>query len=79
MRNFCEHQLKVEPLSEDVNDSDDDISDPEEDTLAGQLASMRGQKVKRVPEGEEDDEDEESSDEDGPVGNAVDSSDSDSD
>lgn len=71
--------LKVEPLSEDVNDSDDDISDPEEDTLAGQLASMRGQKVKRVPEGEEDDEDEESSDEDGPVGNAVDSSDSDSD
>lgn len=75
---FPRLQLKVEPLVEEANDSDDDISDPEEDTLAGQLASMRGQTVKRV-DGDDDDEDDDSSDEEGPVGNVVDSSDSDSD
>lgn len=34
-----------------------DISDPDEDTLAGQMAAMRGQKVKRIPDYDEEEED----------------------
>lgn len=38
-----------------------DISDPEEDTIAGQMAAMRGQKVKRIEDDyNEDDSDDES-------------------
>ena len=43
------------PVAEQV--AEDDISDPEEDSLAGQMALMRGGKVKKRPEGEESDDD----------------------
>ncbi|PVG00556.1 DnaJ-domain-containing protein [Serendipita vermifera] len=45
-------QLKVDDLSaldEDEQGVEDEISDPEEDTLAGQMAAMRGGKVKKSP------------------------------
>ena len=41
----------------DAQDEEDDISDPEEDTLAGQMAVMRGGKVKKRQEEEESDAD----------------------
>ncbi|KIJ32311.1 hypothetical protein M422DRAFT_76544 [Sphaerobolus stellatus SS14] len=67
--------LKVEDLSEltaDEQHKDDDISDPEEDTIAGQMAAMRGGGVKRIPgdseesstDGEEDEDSDDSSDSD---------------
>jgi translocation protein SEC63 len=75
-----------------ADDDEDDISDPEEDTLAGQMAALKGQKVKRsAADGDDDSSDEEdegddaddSSDTDGeaPKRRQVvnDSSDSDSD
>ena len=40
---------------------DDDISEPDEDTLVGQMATMRGGKVKRRDEEEEEGESEEES------------------
>jgi len=43
-------QLKVDDLSAlDAEEQgfEDDISDPEEDSLAGQMAAMRGGKVKK--------------------------------
>ena len=43
-------QLKVDDLSAldaDEQGVEDDISDPEEDTLAGQMAAMRGGTVKK--------------------------------
>ncbi|KAI9188088.1 secretory subunit [Blastocladiella emersonii ATCC 22665] len=40
-------QMKVEPpLADRVVEEEDDISDPEEDTIAGQMAILRGQRVK---------------------------------
>lgn len=51
-------QLRVEEftaLSADEQHREDDISDPEEDTLAGQMAAMRGGSVKKRKE-ESDDE-----------------------
>ena len=42
------------PVQEQV--AEDDISDPEEDSLAGQMALMRGGKVKKREEQESDDE-----------------------
>ena len=52
------------------NDDEDDISEPDEDTLAGQMAMMRGEKVKTSPvhadETYDSDEYESSSDEEGP-------------
>jgi translocation protein SEC63 len=57
---------------------DGDISDPDEDTLAGQIAMMKGQRVKKADE-QEDEEEEDSSDEEGDGGRGSDdSSDSDS-
>lgn len=38
---------------------DDDISDPEEDSLAGQMALMRGGSVKKSPVHDDDDDDSE--------------------
>lgn len=35
-------------LNEDEQHEEDQISDPEEDTLAGQMAAMRGGAVKKV-------------------------------
>ena len=59
-----------EAKQEDV--AEDEISDPEEDSLAGQMAVMRGHKVK--PIAESDDDDDSSTDDD-----KSDDSDSDSD
>ncbi|PPQ95847.1 hypothetical protein CVT26_015977 [Gymnopilus dilepis] len=68
--------LKIEdpPTTEDVP-TEDEISDPDEDTIAGQMAAMRGGKVKKRVEEEESDE-ESGTDDDQSSG---DSSDSDSD
>jgi translocation protein SEC63 len=56
----------VEEPTGDEDGSDDDISEPDEDSLAGQMAMMRGGKVKASgvhgADGD-DDEDEEGSDE----------------
>lgn len=78
-------QLTVEePVEEEA--SEDEISDPDEDTIEGQLAQLKGGSVKKKVEGGEDDEssDESSSDEDTPKGGkkkveSDSSSDSDSD
>ena len=42
-------KIAIDPL-------EDEISDPEEDSLAGQLAAARGQKVKKAAEQASDDE-----------------------
>lgn len=61
-------QLKVEDVSAlkaEEQDVEDDISEPEEDSLAGQMALMRGASVKKSEyHGESDEEDEESSTDD---------------
>lgn len=65
--------LRVQEPPEVSDDSDDDISEPEEDTLAGQMAMMRGEKVKPSAVHGYDDESEyetdtdTSSDEEGPA------------
>lgn len=63
-------------LGEDAQGEEDEISDPEEDSLAGQMAAMRGGSVKKN-RAESDDEDDES-DTDGDE-KSNDASDSDSD
>lgn len=66
----------VSALGEDAQGAEDEISDPEEDSLAGQMAAMRGGSVKkRQMESDDDDDD---SDTDGDK-KGDDSSDSDSD
>ncbi|KAJ7257906.1 Sec63 Brl domain-containing protein [Mycena haematopus] len=66
----------VSALTADEQGAEDDISDPEEDTIAGQMAAMRGGSVKMIsPEDEESDE-ESSTDDDKSSGS---DSDSDSD
>jgi translocation protein SEC63 len=67
--------LKVEEPIVDDQGSDDDISDPDEDTLAGQMAAMRGGSVKKIHSREEESDDESSTDDDKDSAN----SDSDSD
>jgi len=72
--------LKVEDisaLSEDEQVEEDEISDPDEDTLEGQMAIMKGGKVKRS--GYHDDDDESSTNDDESSGAGDSSSDSDSD
>ena len=60
---------KLKPSEDSDSDSDSDISDPEEDSLAGALAALRGQPVKKTDEQEkieeidEDEEEEEGDDE----------------
>lgn len=54
--------MKVEEPIVDDQGSDDDISDPDEDTLAGQMAAMRGGSVKKI--GSREDSDDESSTDD---------------
>lgn len=65
----------VTALGEDAQGVEDEISDPEEDSLAGQMAMMRGGSVKKRQE--ESDEDDDSDTDGDEKGN--DSSDSDSD
>jgi len=62
-------QLKVEEPAHDADeDQEDEISDPDEDTLAGQMAAMRGGAVKRHDDDSDesgtDDDDEEAADTD---------------
>ncbi|KAF9224450.1 translocation protein sec63 [Gyrodon lividus] len=70
--------LKIDDISAldaEEQTPEDEISDPEEDTLAGQMAAMRGGSVKKGTVAEEDSEDESSTDDDDEGGN--DSTDSD--
>ena len=55
--------MKVEEPIVDDQGSDDDISEPDEDSLAGQMAAMRGGPVKKIRYREESD-DESSTDDD---------------
>lgn len=70
-------QLKVDDLSaleEDEQGVEDEISEPEEDTLAGQMAMMKGASVKKSKYHDDDDEE---STTDGDEDSDSDSSDSD--
>jgi len=64
-------------LGEDAQGEEDEISEPEEDSLAGQMAAMRGGPVKKR-QAESDDDEDDDSDTDGDEEDD-DSSDSDSD
>jgi translocation protein SEC63 len=84
----CWHHLRKKQLSvadeeleAPVDDGEGDISDPDEDTIAGQIAMLKGQRVKKTEDGEEEDgeDEDESSDEETPRRGRNDSSDSDSD
>ena len=71
-------QLKIEDtssLNTDDQQSEDEISDPDEDTIAGQMAVMRGGAVKKRSEEDEESDEESSTDDD----ESDSSSDSDSD
>ena len=61
-------------LGEDSQGAEDEISDPEEDSLAGQMAAIRGGAVKKRQAGSDDDDSDTDGDEKG-----EDSSDSDND
>ncbi|CAH7684565.1 Sec63 Brl domain-domain-containing protein [Phakopsora pachyrhizi] len=51
-------QLRVEsPDSVELVNDEDEISEPDEDTLAGQMAAMRGQPTKKKKDGDSDDDD----------------------
>ena len=47
----------VSALGEDAQGAEDEISEPEEDSLAGQMAMMRGGSVKKFQAESEDDDD----------------------
>lgn len=66
------------PQVEDI-DEEDDISEPEEDSLAGQMAMMKGGNVKASPVYDSESEYESSSDEDTPRRGKAINEDSDSD
>jgi len=53
-------------LNADEQHKEDEISDPEEDSLAGQMAAMRGGSVKKR---HDESDDESSTDDEGAVGN----------
>ena len=77
----CNYQLKIEDpssLNTDDQESEDEISEPDEDTLAGQMAVMRGGAVKKRTE-EDEQSDEESSTDDDESNNSSDSDSDDSD
>ncbi|KAF5366562.1 hypothetical protein D9758_008999 [Tetrapyrgos nigripes] len=77
--------LKVDDASALTTDEkasgeqEDEISDPEEDSLAGQMAAMRGGPVKKAPAGRTQEESDEESSTDDDDDSSDDSSDSDSD
>ncbi|KAJ7090585.1 Sec63 Brl domain-containing protein [Mycena crocata] len=71
--------MKIDDLSAltaDEQGDEDEISDPDEDTIAGQMAAMRGGSVKKSTAEDEESDEESSTDDDKSSG---DSSDSDSD
>lgn len=47
-------------LTPEEQGAEDDISDPEEDSLAGQMAAMRGLSVKKIVDADSDGEDDDS-------------------
>lgn len=50
--------MKVDaPQEEAESDVEDDISEPDEDTIAGQMAMMKGQPVRRTGQHQDDDDD----------------------
>ena len=56
---YTHRQLKLDDpslLNADERGMDDEISDPEEDSLAGQMAAMRGGSVKKARAADSDDE-----------------------
>lgn len=59
-------RMKVEPPRDDddegAEDDEDDISEPDEDSLAGQMALMKGQPVKRRDDDDEGSDDESETD-----------------
>ncbi|PBL02055.1 hypothetical protein ARMGADRAFT_1158655 [Armillaria gallica] len=57
--------LEVVERKADEVDGEDEISEPEEDSLAGQMAMMKGQRVKKIQEEESDDESGTDDDDDG--------------
>lgn len=63
----CDMKLRVDPPNANEVTVEDEISDPDEDTIAGQMAAMRGQPVKRI-DGESDGSDEDDSDDDSTSG-----------
>lgn len=70
--------LKIEdPPAVNDQESDDEISEPDEDSLAGQMAAMRGGKVKKRHDDDEDSDEESGTDDDDKDSDS--SSDSDSD
>lgn len=71
--------MKIDDLSAltaDEQGDEDEISDPDEDTIAGQMAAMRGGNVKKLTVEDEESDEESSTDDDKSSGS---SSDSDSD
>ncbi|KAF8623013.1 hypothetical protein AX15_006566 [Amanita polypyramis BW_CC] len=57
--------MKIEEAPSSATDEvEDEISDPDEDTLAGQMAAMRGGAVKKRQESDDDDSDDEDSNDD---------------
>lgn len=73
-------KLRVEEAPVVGEDEEDDISDPEEDTIAGQMALMRGERVKPAAVyAEDDEEDEEEEEEKSDDDESDDDTDSDSD
>ncbi len=73
-------KLRVEDASVlEADDHEDDISEPEEDSLAGQMALMKGQKVKPSTRADEESDDESATDDDVQDDDDDDDSDSDSD
>lgn len=75
-------QMQVQPpeaADEAATAADDDISEPDEDTIAGQMAAMRGQPVKRIDGEEGEDEYTTSDSEEEDESSDSSSSDSDSD
>jgi len=67
----------ISVLEEQEANIEDDISDPEEDSLAGQMAMMRGGTVKKRAEGDDESDDDESSTDDDRQSDDDSSSDSD--
>ena len=76
-------QLQIEDVSAlraDEQNAEDEISDPDEDSLAGQVAAMKGGAVKKNTLGEtHDDDDDDSTTDDDKRNEEESSSDSDSD
>jgi translocation protein SEC63 len=66
----------VSALTAEEQGDEDEISDPDEDTIAGQMAQMRGGNVKKIGDEDQESDEESSTDDDKSSGS---DSDSDSD